>query len=259
VTGAAGGIGAELARQLHARGMRIALLDVDASALDGVASELPRATTHVCDLSDEVVVARTCREVLDAHGGASLLINNAGISVAGPVDEVPLELFRRAMDVNFWGMVLMCRELLPALRESARRGRRAAIGNVLSDFALFSLPTKAPYAASKHAARAFSESLGAELHGTGISVSSIYPGATATGIVGRSFMVDESKRQIEADFLAKGLPPAAVARAMLHGIDRGRSRVLIGRDTRAIDLTTRLAPTLVQAAIRRSWRRVPFL
>src|SRR6185503_9678995 len=100
-----------------------------------------------------------------------LLINNAGVSVAGPVEDLTVEDFQRGMGVNFWGVVHGCQAFLPHLRAAARRGEAAAVCNVLSDFSLFSLPTKAAYAASKHAARAFTEALGAELHGSGIAVT----------------------------------------------------------------------------------------
>jgi len=259
VTGAANGIGRALARLLGARGMHVALVDVDGDALAMVERELPGATSHVVDVSDADAVERARDDIVRRHGRIHLLVNNAGISVAGPVESVPLGSFRRALDVNFWGTVLMCRALLPELRSSASRGEPAAICNVLSDFALFSLPTKAPYASSKHAARALTEALAAELAGTGVSVTAVFPGATATGIVARGHAVDAAKQRSEAEFLAKGLAPESVARAILDGIDRRRSRVLVGRDTRVIDLATRVAPSLVQAGIRRFWRRVPFL
>jgi short-subunit dehydrogenase len=259
VTGAASGIGRALARLLHARGNHVALVDMDVAGLEKLAAELPGASAHACDVSILESVERTRDDILARRGDVHLLVNNAGVSAAGPVDQVPLVEFHRAMDVNFWGMVHMCRAFLPALRNASASGVRPAICNVLSDFALFSLPTKSPYAASKHAARALTESLAAELYGTGISVTAIYPGATATDIVWRGYAVDPSKKAVEASFLAKGLPPEVVAKRILRGVDARRSRVRIGRDTYAIDWSVRLAPGLVQGAVRRLWRRVPFL
>lgn len=280
VTGAASGIGRALARELHARGVRVALVDVDGPGLEALASGadstasgdhstafgihstasgLPGSTIHVCDVSDAEAVAACCDDVIRAHGAVHVLVNNAGISAAGAVEELPLDVFHRAMGVNFWGVVHTSRAFLPSLRRAAGSGGSAAICNVLSDFALFSLPTKAAYAASKHAARALTEALGAELHGTGIVVTAAYPGATATNLLHRGHAVDDAKRQREAEFLEKGLAPEVVARRIVRGIEAGRIRVLIGRDTRAIDLAVRLAPGFVQAGVRRLWRRVPFL
>jgi short-subunit dehydrogenase len=259
VTGASSGIGRAVAREYAARGARLALVDIDEAGLRGVASSIPAASVHVCDIADEQSVAAATSDIATSHSSVDVLVNSAGISAAGPVEEMPIEAFRRTMDVNFWGTVHMCRALLPALRATAARTGRAAICNVLSDFALFSLPTKAPYAASKHAARAFTESLAAELHGSGVRVTAVYPGATATGLVRKGFSVDAAKRDLEAGFLEKGLAPELVARRIAGAIDTGRSRVLIGRDTRAIDAASRLAPGALQAGVRHLWRRVPFL
>jgi len=237
----------------------VAIVDIDRRGLDAAAAALPDATAHVCDVSDPDAVSRLRGEVVERHGVVHLVVNNAGISVAGPACEVPLEEFQRAMNVNFWGPVHVCRAFAADLRASAARGEHAAICNVLSDFALFSLPTKAPYASSKHAARAFTEALAAELAGSGVSVSAAYPGATATGLLERGSAVDDEKRRREAEFLSKGLSPDDVAAAIVRGLELRKSRILIGRDTLAIDVATRLAPALVQAGVRRFWRRVPFL
>ena len=259
ITGAASGIGRALARAYAARGARVALLDVDGPALEAAASGLANATTHRCDVASVAAVDEARDAVLAAHGTVHLLVCNAGISAAGPVEALPLDVFRRTMDVNFWGVVHACRSFVPTLRATAARGERAHLAIVLSDFALLSLPTKAAYAASKHAAKAFTEALAAELQGSGVRVSAIYPGATATDIVRRGHAVDPAKRDREAEFLAQGLPPEEVARRIVRAVDAGRARVLIGRDTRAIDVATRLAPGVMQAGVRRLWRRVPFL
>ena len=115
------------------------------------------------------------------------------------------------------------------------------------------------YAASKHAAHAFTVALGAELAGSGVTVTAVYPGATATALVARGEAVDSEKQAREAAMLARGLAPEEVARRLVRAVERGRRRVLIGRDTRLLDFATRAAPALVQAAVRRYWRRVPFL
>lgn len=259
VTGAANGIGKALAHEYHRSGRHVALLDQDRAGLETVASGLPGATIHPCDVSDEASLLKAREEVLAGHPDVGVVVCNAGISVAGPVEDLPVDAIRRAVDVNFWGVVHTSRAFLPALRGSAFRHGRASLAVVLSDFALFSLPTKAAYAASKHAARAYAEALGAELHGSGVTVTAAYPGATATGIVHRGFAVDEGKQHLEAGFLAKGMAPEAVAARIVRGIESGRARVLIGRDTRMLDLASRMAPGFLQLAVRRWWRRVPFL
>lgn len=259
ITGAANGIGRAIAREYARRGLGLALLDRDEAALRSTTETLPESTAYACDVRDEASVTRAREEVEATGADVRVVVCNAGISVAGPVEQLPIDEIRRAMDVNFWGVVHVSRAFLPALRASARRHGRASLAVVLSDFALFSLPTKAAYAASKHAARACTEALGAELHGSGVVVTAAYPGATATGIVRSGYAVDPTKQRTESDFLAGGMTAEAVAARIVRGIDRGKARVLVGRDTRAIDLATRLAPGLVQFAVRRLWRRVPFL
>ncbi|HEY2776157.1 MAG TPA: SDR family oxidoreductase [Candidatus Binatia bacterium] len=259
ITGAASGIGRALAREFHREGYSLALVDIDREGLDEITTSLPGATAHLGDVAREADVAAIRESVVRAHDTVHILVNNAGVSAAGLIEEMPIEALQRTMDVNFWGIVYCCRAFLVDLRAAAAQGQSAAICNVLSDFALLSLPTKAAYAASKHAARAFTEALGAELYGSGVSVTAVYPGATATAIVRSGFAVDPLKQQREADYLARGTAPEVVARHIVRAIRARRSRVLVGLDTRAIDIASRVAPGLLQFGVRRLWRRVPFL
>lgn len=135
----------------------------------------------------------------------------------------------------------------------------AAICNVLSTFALVGAPGKAAYAASKHAAKGLTETLGAELRTTDIVVSAAYPGATRTGLVRRGRAADADQQEREAAFLERGMPPERVAGALLRGVERGRRRIVIGLDARAVDLASRVAPALTRWAIERLAGRVDFL
>jgi NAD(P)-dependent dehydrogenase (short-subunit alcohol dehydrogenase family) len=169
VTGAAGGIGRALALELSGRGARLALIDIDKAGLEAVASLTSRSSTHICDVTDPGAVQNAANAVAATHGAVHILVNNAGVAVAGPVECLTLADFHSAMGVNFWGVVHGCQAFLPLLRAAARRGERGAICTILSDFALCSLPTKAAYAATKHAARAFTEAVAAELQVAGSS------------------------------------------------------------------------------------------
>ena len=259
ITGGAGGLGEALANDLVSRGAFVALIDIDGERLRDIGKRLDRCSTHECDVSNVDAVEGVAAALAQRHGKVHLLVNAAGISVAGTIDALPLEPFVRAMAVNFWGSVHTVRAFLPLLRSATRADGEAVICNVLSDFALCALPTKAAYASSKHAARAFSESLGAELEGSGISVTAAYLGATATRLVVNGFAVDPSKQAREAALLSKGMSPSVAARRLIRAVERQQSRVLIGYDARSIDLFSRLSPRMLQFLVRRLWRRVPFL
>src|SRR2546423_15633528 len=150
-----------------------------------------------------------------AQGDPQVLINCAGVSVAGAVEALPLEQFERCLAVNFWGLVHACRAFLPGLRVAAQRFRSAGICNVLSDFALISLPTKGAYAASKYAARALTEALCGELHSTGIRVTAAFIGAAATDFVRRGYSVNVEKQDREVVYLRQGMEPASVAKRII--------------------------------------------
>jgi short-subunit dehydrogenase len=259
VTGAASGIGRALTVELSTRGAAVAMIDVDEDGLREVARVRSGCTPYVCDVSDATRLAYIATEIATVHHRVDAVINNAGVSVSGPVEALTPERFARAMDVNFWGIVNGCHAFLPALRSTASRGEPAALCNMLSTFAFFPLPTKAAYAASKHAAHAFTLALGAELAGSGIRVTAVYPGAVDTPLVLRGFSVDANAQAREATLLARGLDPSRVARRIVRAIERSKRRVIIGRDARMLDIASRLAPNLVQTLVQRFWRRAPFL
>ena len=259
ITGGANGIGRALANECSARRAPVALIDNDVAGLASVASTLPNCTSHVCDVSDANAVLNVAQAIAGLHQRVDILINNAGISVAGAVEALPIEQFQRAMDVNFWGVLHCSRAFLPHLRTAVIHNQSAAICNVLSEFSLVSLPTKAAYAASKHAARAFTEALQAELYQECIKVTAAYVGATATDLVLRGFATDPAKQQREHEFLATKMSPAHVASRIIHGIEAGRMRLLIGNDARLLDAAARLSPRLLQFALKKLWRHIPFL
>ena len=259
IVGGAGGIGRALAAEISASGGKVVLVDIDRSALESAVVGLARGAIYECDIRDAAAVERLAREIDHAHGAATLLVNAAGVSVAGPVEAVPLEAFMNVVAVNFWGTVHTSLAFLPHLRRSRALGRATAVCNILSDFAFVSPPTKSAYAASKYAARAFTEALGAELHDAGISVTAAFVGATATQLVRRGVAVDREKQAREAAFLERGMLPERVARKVLRAVVRRRARVVVGVDARALALATRLSPALVEFAMRRAGRLLPFL
>lgn len=181
VTGAAGGLGRALARELAARGCRVALLDCDREALQQARADLAAAGAAVSE-----------------HGAVDLLINNAAISSSAAFCNVTAQEFERILRVNFLGAVHGCRVFLPQLLET-----RGQILNVSSSFAWVGYPRKTAYAASKGAMRAFSQCLRMELAGSGVAVTELYPGPLATAIVRRGGVDSEEMRAREEAFLAR--------------------------------------------------------
>ena len=255
VTGGGSGIGLALASELARRGCRLALVDVREDRLATANGSLAGATavsTHTVDVADETSVMKLANEVRQIHGPAALLVNSAGVSVAGPFAMTGAESFAWIMRVNFDGTVNCCRSFLPQLREN----KEGHIVNVGSCFGWIGFPTKSGYCASKFAVRGFTEALRGELKPDKIGVTVLYPGPVSTNIVRDGRVDDETAREREAAFLAKrGISPQRVSRAAMRGIERNAARVLVGLDYRIIDWIVRLAPSWSLALAARFGRR----
>jgi NAD(P)-dependent dehydrogenase (short-subunit alcohol dehydrogenase family) len=250
VTGAGSGIGRALALSLGARGCALALADVNAVSLREMAALVrqtvaPKVTTAVVDVSDWAAVARFASEVEEEHGGAHLLINNAGVALGGTFEEVSLEDFAWLMGINFWGVVYGVKAFLPQLRRQAA----AHIVNVSSVFGLAGPPGQTAYASSKFAVRGFTESLRAELTGTPVAVSCVHPGGIRTNIAlnARTPVTDPVRLEAAKERWEKLLkmPPEEAATIILRGVERNRARILIGNDARLLDALARLSPAAV--------------
>jgi len=204
VTGASTGIGRAAALGLLERGFRVFAGVRDEAAAERLREQAPadaqsRLSPLALDVTDAGQV-RAAAQQLDAElGEAGLwgLFNNAGISVNGPVEHLGLDGLRRQLEVNVIGQVAVTQAMIPLLRRA--RGRIVTTGSVAGFIAL---PGLAPYAMSKHAMEAFSDSLRRELKPWGIEVSLLEPGAIATDIW--------QKGQRDADEAERGWTPEAV-------------------------------------------------
>ena len=259
VTGAANGIGKALAHSLAEQGCHLALVDINGEALERVRAELaPTGRTvslHVANVADRPRMMALPEEVLAAHGHVHLLVNNAGVSVAGRFEDVPLEDMDWIFGVNFWGVVHGCKAFLPYLR----RESEAHIANLCSSFGLLGFAGKTGYSATKFAVRGFSESLRAELLGGPVGLTVVYPGAVDTAIVHTGRAVNAAQREAEARFItSRAIPSSRVANRIVRGIQRKSARVLVGFDYHLVDWMTRLSPELSQAVTARLSQRMPF-
>jgi NAD(P)-dependent dehydrogenase (short-subunit alcohol dehydrogenase family) len=238
VTGASSGIGAACAERLARNGWRV---------LAGVRREgdAPEGTDEVLlDVTDAAQIQAVADEVDELHG----LVNNAGIAVAGPLEFLPVELFRQQLEVNVTGQVAVTRALLPALRRG--RGRIVFMGSIAGKSAV---PFLAPYAASKHALEAIADSLRLELSPWRIGVTIVEPGSIKTPIWTRSAdradqvreTIDERLDELYGESIARfrrialarglaGAPADTVARVVEEALTASRppTRRLVGRDAR---------------------------
>ncbi|MGY2049786.1 SDR family NAD(P)-dependent oxidoreductase [Methylobacterium sp. JK268] len=257
VTGAASGIGAALAQALAARGTRLALVDRDPEGLARLAAGLdgraPGLSTHVVDLRDAAAIAALPDAVLGRHGTLDLLINNAGVALAGRFEEVSLDDVEWLMDINFRAVVRMSHAFLPALR----RRPEAQIVNLSSLYGIIAPAGQTAYAASKFAVRGFSEALRHETEGSGLHVMVVHPGGVATAIARNSRTgagVDpaEAERGRRAFEKHLRLSPEAAAAQILAGIERKAPRLIVGSDAKQVALIQRLMPVRYWSLIRRA-------
>jgi short-subunit dehydrogenase len=259
ITGAANGIGADVARALARRGARLALVDRDRAGLNRLADELRAggadATVHAVDLRDDDAVAAAGAEISSAHPELQTLTTCAGSSMLGSLDQLTLEEMRWLMDVNLWGTVSITKALLPALRRSPA----AHITHIASIYALAAPGGRIPYAMSKFAVRAFSEALMHELEGSTVSVGTVYPAGVRTGIIlhGRyAAAIDPgvAGRAAAAQAAMYHMEPADAAERIVRATLRRRPRTLIGREARLVDALVRLAPVHYWSPMRRPLR-----
>jgi NAD(P)-dependent dehydrogenase (short-subunit alcohol dehydrogenase family) len=247
ITGAGSGIGQAVALSLARRGCHLALADINEA---GLARTLARTTAlgvrtsgHRLDVASRGAVAVLPTEVMQAHDRVDLLVNNAGVALAGSFDEVSEADFDWLFEINFHGVVRMTRAFLPLLRASDD----ARIVNLSSVFGLISPPGQCAYSASKFAVRGFSNSLRLELAGTRVGVSVVHPGGVATAIarsarIPRDAPADEMRRRLALAEKMLRMPPEKAGEIIVRGVEKRRARILIGWDAVIVSLLERLVP-----------------
>jgi short-subunit dehydrogenase len=247
ITGAGSGIGRATALCLARRGCDLALADLDETGLEQTLAQAAavgvRVSGHRLDVANRDAVTALPAVVMKAQGRVDLLVNNAGVALAGNFDLVSEADFEWLMEINFYGVVRMTRAFLPALRTSDD----ACIVNVSSVFGLISPPGQSAYSASKFAVRGFSNALRHELAGTRVGVSVVHPGGVATAIarnarVAQGLPADEMRDRLVLAEKVLRMPPKKAAEIIVRGVEKRRARILVGRDALIISLLERLAP-----------------
>lgn len=205
ITGGASGIGLALARRCAREGMRVAVADVEAPALDRAAAELREHGDAVLTLAVDVTSRDDLQQALtrtvEAFGAVNLLCNNAGVNAAGPVESLSFRDWDWVLGVNLGGVVNGVVTFLPEL---LRHAGAAHIVNTASVGGLLGMAGLAPYNASKFAVVGLSEALRADLAGRGVGVSVLCPGVVRTNLASSERNRPEALRD------AQGTPPGAV-------------------------------------------------
>jgi short-subunit dehydrogenase len=224
VTGASSGIGAQLARDLAARGMRVALLARRVDRLETLAAEIRRAGGDAvavpCDVSERASVEGAVRTAVDRLGRLDLLVNNAGYGRHVLFKDHDVADVERMMRTNYLGTVWATKAALPALRA---RGR-GWIVNVSSVAGRLGQPDEAAYSATKFAVAGLSEALGYELAPLGIHVMTVYPALVRTEMFTRDVIA-----RMPARALRTFIEPPEFSRQVLRALERGRWEVTVPR------------------------------
>ncbi|MGF3056449.1 SDR family NAD(P)-dependent oxidoreductase [Microbacterium sp. YY-01] len=240
VTGAGNGIGREVTLQLLAAGASVAGVDLNAEGLEKtsvLAAASDRFSTHLVNITDRDAVETLPDAVATAHGPADALINVAGvIQKFVKVDDLPYSEIEKVMNVNFWGTMNMVKTFLPVLKTRPA----AALVNVASMGAYAPVPGQAVYGASKAAVKVLSEALYAELLGTPVAVSVIFPGAIGTDIATNSGVALSSGSKNAPAY--KTTSPAKAASVIIDAVIKGKYRATIGGDAALMDRLSRLRP-----------------
>jgi 2-keto-3-deoxy-L-fuconate dehydrogenase len=186
VTGAAGALGSAIALAFAAEGTRVALLDRDEAGAQRVAANLPGAVALPCDVADAGSVRAAVAEATGVLGPASVLVNNAGISITGGIEEISEAHWDRTFAVNVKSVYLLSREVIPAMR----RAGSGSIINVASESAFIGFAMHPAYCASKAAMVHLSRSMATGLAKDRIRVNALCPGAIDTPLY-RSFLAQQ--------------------------------------------------------------------
>ena len=251
ITGAASGLGWELAQQCFARGDRLLLVDRDATLLtqrEAALNDPARVFACVADLAEASGIAATLDAARQHLPQLDVLINNAGIthrSLAGSTDP---KVFRKVMAIDWQAPVELAIGLLPALRQ-----QRGCIVNIGSMAGWMPVLGRAAYCSAKSALGQFFEVLRAEEKDNGVSVLMVYPAFVNTSIEQNALGADGGKAQHARSTIGGVGEAAPLANAILQAMERGQAQLFPHRGIWLASLLWRLAPGLFHTLMRRKF------
>jgi len=262
ITGAGSGIGRALALDLARRGSLLALSDVDETGLAETVDLVAKAggsrvRSDRLDVADRDAMARYALDIVQELGRVNVIINNAGVALAGDFTDLEYPDIDWIVGVNFWGVVHGTKEFLPHLIASGD----GHVVNLSSLFGLVSMPGQSMYNATKYAVRGMTEALREEMliAGHPVGVTAVHPGGIKTAIARNARVsAKESKEDTARLFdekLAK-MTPERAAEIIVNGILKNRARVLVGLDAHAVHTVAKLLGSRYQDVVALTSKRV---
>src|SRR3954453_18633252 len=240
ITGAGSGIGRALSLNLARQGALLAISDVDDAGLAETVDLVKAAgarevrSDHL-DVADRATFAAYAASVAEQLGRVNVVVNNAGVALAGDLEDLEYPDMDWIMGINFWGVVHGTKEFLPHLIASGD----GHLVNISSLFGLVSMPGQSMYNAAKYAARGLSEAVREEMlvagHPVGVTV--VHPGGIKTAIARNARYSAKEDGVESAKFFDKSLArmsPERAAEIILKGVETDKARVLVGIDAHAV-------------------------
>lgn len=263
ITGAASGIGRATALAAAAQGATLFLTDIDADGLGRTAEAIRAAggllaSHRAFDIADFDAVRSYADQVHEGSGSLDVVMNIAGISVWGAVEDLEHRHWRKAVEVDLMGPIHVIESFVPPM---IRAGRGGHLVNVSSAAGLFGLPAHAAYSAAKFGLRGVSEVLRFDLEPHGIHVCLVCPGAVNTGLVETVELVGvkpsmSAMRRMKASFRRRAITPEAAAAAILRGVERRQYLVFTSADVRLGHFVQTRLPVVYERAMRLMNRRL---
>ncbi len=243
VTGGGNGMGRSLVLTLLARGARVVTVDINQQGLDETlalaGTNDGSLSTYALNIADREAVEKTVAQIISENGPMDGVINNAGIiQPFKNLNELDYPTLERVFNVNFWGTLYLTKAVLPHLLKRPE----AHIVNVSSMGGFFAFPGQTLYGASKAAVKLTTEGLIQELRNTRVRVSVVFPGAIHTNIMANSGLEVSGKKASSKNGASSALPADKAAEIMIDGIEKNKSRIFVGKDSRMMDYMYRLNP-----------------
>lgn len=256
ITGGASGIGRALSQELARRGAIVIAADINFEGAQTVASAIAaaggRATAAHVDVTRAEDLQRVVDDTVRDHGHLDYMFNNAGIGVAGEVRDLTLDTWRKAIDINLWGVIYGTASAYPVmLRQAAGH-----IVNTASAAGLVGEPGLTAYSVTKSAVVALSTAMRAEAEGLGVRVTVVCPGFIDTAIYENAIGMKVDREKFLAELPVRLVTAPDAARAILRGVQRNQAIIVFPFYARLLWWLTRIYPGSLRRLHRKTLARL---